>query len=253
MKNKKILIADDNALNRKVFQNIIGQVYEYDVAENGYEVIEKIKLIPYDLILLDIQMPKLDGINTLKIIKEENLTHAPIVAVSAFAEINDRDYFFSAGFDEFISKPIKPKQLLETLHHLISKNDTNKESSALTNHTKDPKEVLDKSILIKLLKFNSKENIRLVYDDFLEETEKLLEEIEYLLKYGEYNDIGEKLHIIKGNSGTLGAQALYDFTKKIELDIKSGNFNNTLKDYLYLKTLFEEVKQYCHSSEFLNP
>ncbi|EKB51266.1 Hpt domain-containing response regulator [Cecembia lonarensis] len=251
MKNKKILIADDNALNRKVFQNIIGQVYDYDLAENGHDVIEKIKSNHYDLILLDIQMPKLDGINTLRLIKEEKLTNAPIIAVSAFAEINDKAYFFSAGFDDFISKPIKPKQLLESLHQLISKSPENAPKDVEQNPTHQT-EVLDKAVLIKLLKFNSKENIKLVYNDFIEETEKLLEEIEYLLKYGEVNEIGSKLHIIKGNSGTLGANSIYEFSKKIELDIKTDNFNNTLKDYLYLKTLFEQFKQHCQSSEFLN-
>ncbi len=251
MKNKKILIADDNALNRQVFQNIIGQVYEYDLAENGFEVIQKIRKNHYDLVLLDIQMPRLDGIHTLKNIKQEKLTEVPIVAVSAFAEIQDREYFLSAGFDEFLSKPIKPKQLLETLHHLMSKN--RGEDPGTNQKTQGQFEVMDKSVLIKLLKFNTKENIRLVYNDFLDETEKLLEEIEYLIKYGNFPEIGTKLHIIKGNSGTLGAMAIYKFTQQIELDIKSGNFNNTLKDYLYLKSLFIQFKNYYKSSEFLNP
>jgi len=249
MKNKKVLIADDNALNRRVFQNIIGQIYEYDTAENGYAVLQKIKENHYDLVLLDIQMPQLDGINTLKIIRQEKLTKAPIVAVSAFAEVQDRDYFLSAGFDEFISKPIKPKQLLESLHRLMLPG------SGQLNHSNGVKEVMvmDRSILIKLLKFNSKENIRLVYNDFIEETEKLLEEMEYLIKYGDFPELGTKLHIIKGNSGTLGAMSIYNFTQKFEQDIKSGNFNNTLKDYLYLKSLFVQFKNLCQSSEFLNP
>ena len=247
MKNKKVLIADDNALNRRVFQNIIGQIYAYDIAENGYTVLQKIKENHYDLVLLDIQMPQLDGINTLKIIKQEKLTKAPIVAVSAFAEIQDRDYFLSAGFDEFISKPVKPKQLLESLHRLMLPG------SEQANQSKGTNEVLDRSVLIKLLKFNSKENIRLVYNDFIEETEKLLDQVEYLIKYGDFPEIGTKLHIIKGNSGTLGAMSMYNFTQKFEQDIKSGNFNNTLKDYLYLKSLFVQFKNLCQSSEFLNP
>ncbi|WP_291788873.1 response regulator [Cecembia sp.] len=247
MKNKKVLIADDNALNRRVFQNIIGQIYAYDIAENGYAVLQKIKENHYDLVLLDIQMPQLDGINTLKIIKQEKLTKAPIVAVSAFAEIQDRDYFLSAGFDEFISKPVKPKQLLESLHRLMLPG------SEQANQSKGTNEVMDRSVLIKLLKFNSKENIRLVYNDFIEETEKLLDQVEYLIKYGDFPEIGTKLHIIKGNSGTLGAMSMYNFTQKFEQDIKSGNFNNTLKDYLYLKSLFVQFKNLCQSSEFLNP
>lgn len=103
-----------------------------------------------------------------------------------------------------------------------------------------------------MLKFNSIDNIKLVYDDFIVETEKLLEEMEYLIKYGDYQEIGEKLHIIKGNSGTLGALQLFNFSQTFERNIKTGNFDNTLKDYIYLKTLFETFKDHYHSSEYLN-
>jgi len=253
MKNKKVLIADDNALNRRVFQNIISQVYQFDVAENGKEVIQKLKDSHFDVILLDIQMPQLDGINTLKAIKENQLSNAPIVAVSAFAEIKDREYFLSAGFDDFISKPIKPKQLLETINYLIKKSDSSENSSQKLLPNLEETAILDNNILIKLLKFNSIDNIKLVYDDFTAETEKLLGEMEYLIKYGDYQKIGEKLHIIKGNSGTLGALQLFNFSQIFESNIKTGNFDNTLKDYIYLKTLFETFKVHYLSSEYLYP
>ena len=73
MKPKKVLIVDDNSLNRKVFENIIGQLYQFGTASNGREALEKIKSGEYDLAIMDIQMPILDGINTLNIIKNENL------------------------------------------------------------------------------------------------------------------------------------------------------------------------------------
>ncbi|PSK99849.1 response regulator [Cecembia rubra] len=253
MKNKKVLIADDNALNRRVFQNIISQVYQFDLAENGKEVIEKLQSDHFDVILLDIQMPQLDGIHTLKAIKERQLSNAPIVAVSAFAEDKDREYFLSAGFDDFISKPIKPKQLLETINDLIKKSDASEAYSSQSINQLGEAAIIDNNILIKLLKFNSIANIKVVYDDFISETEKLLDEIEYLIKYGDFPGIGEKLHIIKGNSGTLGAMQLYNFSQTFERNIKSGNFDNTLKDYIYLKTLFETFKVQYHSSEYLNP
>jgi CheY-like chemotaxis protein/HPt (histidine-containing phosphotransfer) domain-containing protein len=252
MKNNKILIADDNALNRRVFQNIIGQVYSCEIAENGREVIQKLKSETYDLILLDIQMPNLDGINTLKIIKEENLTSAPIVAVSAFAESNDREFFLSAGFNDFVSKPIKPKLLLETIQGLLKSEESN-DSITSGQWKRSNNVILDKGVLIKLLKFNTMENIKMVYNDFIEETSKLLKDIEYLIKYGDYQEIGGKLHIIKGNSGTLGAMEIYTFTQEYEKDIKLGIYTNALKDYIYLKTLFENFKNHCQSSEYLNP
>jgi two-component system, OmpR family, alkaline phosphatase synthesis response regulator PhoP len=253
MKNNKVLIVDDNALNRRVFENIIGQVYHCDVAENGKDALEKIKKQAFDIIILDIQMPLLDGIHTLKIIKEEQLTSAPIVAVSAFANENDKDYFLSAGFDDFISKPVKPKQLLETLqkHILMSKPQGLAKKDNLDVKTNT--EILNPKVVQQLLKYNSIENIRLVYEDFIIETERLLSEIEYQLKYGDYKGIGEKLHIIKGNSGTIGALEIFYFTQSFEKNIKSGFFDNTIKDYIYLKNLFERFKSHFNSSEYFNP
>jgi len=253
MKNNKVLIVDDNALNRRVFQNIIGQVYHCDVAENGKEALEKLKKEVFDIVILDIQMPLLDGIHTLRIIKEEQITPAPIIAVSAFANENDRDYFLSAGFDDFVSKPIKPKQLLETLQkHILMYKSPGMVANGERDIRSNP-EILNPKVVLQLLKYNTIENIRMVYFDFINETERLLSEIEYQLKYSEYEGIGEKLHIIKGNSGTIGALEIFYFTQSFERNIKSGNFDNTVKDYIYLKGLFERFKIHCKSSEYLNP
>lgn len=255
MKNKKILIADDNALNRRVFQNIIGQVYIIDIAENGFEVLEKIKKEHYDLILLDVQMPLLDGINTLKTIRDERLSSSPIVAVSAFASPDDRDFFLSAGFDDFISKPIRPKLMLETIQKLVDQV-SKKEGENSQTHSPDTIQMelsLNEDIVKKLLKYNTPENIREVYQDFILETERLIMEIKKLIDIDNFKEIGEKLHIIKGNSGTLGAIDLYNFSQAFEKNIKKGNFENTPQEYLSLKRLLDTFKITCQSSEYLNP
>lgn len=253
MKNKRILIAGENDLNRRVYQNIIGQVYKFEIANNVNEVFQKLKDGHFDLIVLDIQMSQLDGINTPKAIKENQLSNAPIVAVSAFAEIKDRDYFLTAGFDDFISKPIKPKQLIETISDLIKKSERSNSNTRKPLLSFEGTTILNIEVLINLLKFNSEDKIKLVYDDFIEETEKLLEEIESLINKKDYQEIGEKIHIIKGNSGTLGALQLFNFSQSFERNIKTGNFDNTLKDYIYLKTLFGTFKAHYLSSEYLNP
>lgn len=249
MINKKVLIVEDNPLNRKVLEHIIGQLCNFETAENGKIALEKIQDKNYDLILMDIQMPVLDGINTLKIIKNENLTTAPVIAVSAFANESDRDYFLAAGFVDFISKPIKPKILLETLDkHLKApeKFDGN-------NQTLDMDSSLDEKIVRQLLKFNNAENIKSIYQEFIEESYQLLSEIESLIKLEQYEQIGEKLHIIKGNSGTLGAFDIHKFSQKFEKNIKSHNFENTTEEYLYLSKLIDIFNISIQSSQLLNP
>jgi CheY-like chemotaxis protein/HPt (histidine-containing phosphotransfer) domain-containing protein len=247
MKSSKILIVDDNSLNRKVFEHILDQLYEFGTASNGREALEKIKSGEYDLVIMDIQMPVLDGINTLNIIKNEKISDIPLIAVSAFANEGDREYFISIGFDDFILKPIKPKNLLETLDRHLRKNRLDNEALPSFDSELDPK------VVTKLLKFNSAENIRFVYEEFVQESLNLLEEIKNLIGTENQIEIGEKLHIIKGNSGTLGAMEIFKFCQQFEKNIKSSNFENTSEEYLTLTKLIHSFSLKIKSSQLLNP
>ena len=231
MKNKKVLIVDDNALNRKVFENILMNNYSYDSAKDGEEAIEMIKSNDYDLILMDIQMPKLDGISALRIIKEDYLTASPIIAVSAYSNQTDREYFLSTGFDDFIAKPVKPKDLLETISFHLGKNGGRPEETQ-----SDPVDaVFDETVILQLMKYHTIENIKSVYNDFLSETENLVSEIKILLNYKKFEEISEKLHIIKGNSGTLGISNIFIVSSKFETDLKDHNFEHSDESYLKLE------------------
>jgi two-component system, OmpR family, alkaline phosphatase synthesis response regulator PhoP len=233
MKNKKILIVDDNALNRKVFEHLVGQMYFYETAENGLLGINKIKANHFDLIIMDIQMPVMDGINALKVIKNEKLTNVPIIAISAFANEEDKDYFLSVGFDDFIPKPVNPKYLLESIaYHLNLVN--NKEQQ---ENYSEKALIFDHKVLMQLMKYNTSENIQMILDEFIEETYMLIDEMEINIRNKNYEELGGKIHIIKGNSGTLGANLIYQHSQKFELNIKNKNFDNVLKDFLNLKSL----------------
>ncbi|HSJ68122.1 MAG TPA: response regulator [Anditalea sp.] len=244
MKDKKVLIVDDNALNRKVFENIIRHNYLFDTAENGLIALDKLRTDHFDVILMDIQMPKLDGISTLKAIKEEGLSSSPIIAVSAYSDQSDRDYFLATGFDEFIAKPIKPKHLLETIELQLQDPSHIATPYAETEVEEENTLELDEGIVKRLLKYNTPENIREVYLDFIEEAEELTSDIKKIIEDENYPAIGEKLHIIKGNSGTLGANKIYHFSAFFEKNIKNSNFENISKDYLKLKRMLDNFRVY---------
>lgn len=249
MKSKKVLIVEDNALNRRVFEHIIGQVYSFEVAENGKSALDKLRLDQFDLILMDIQMPIMDGISALEIIKREQITSSPIIAISAYADQNDREYFLSTGFDDFISKPIKPKSFLETISNHIDKKKSNL-SAEIFDEFDDLE--LDTKVLNQLFKYNSPKNIMLVYEEFIEETESLLSEIQPLINDGKLSGISDKLHIIKGNSGTLGAMRIFNSVKQFEKNIKNNIFDNTLKDYLTLVQLIASFKKHIQTIQAFN-
>ncbi len=251
MKNKKVLIVDDNPLNLRVFENVIGHNYFFDTATDGLEAIEKLRNNKFHIVLMDIQMPKLDGISCLKIIKEEEITDIPVIAISAYSNQGDREYFLSTGFDDFIAKPVKPKDLLEIIHfHLYqvpAKPEQGQEDAEAGN--------FNESVIQQLLKYHSLENIKSVYFDFQEDAEILTEEIKKLVELNKFEEIGEKLHILKGNSGTLGVLSIYRASAAFEKKIKNSDvpeLNDELekleeglmkfKDLISNKNLFEKYE-----------
>lgn len=119
----RILIVDDNYVNLKVFKGLLKRT-QADISEagGGLQCLDMLKTNEYDLIFLDHMMPDLDGIETLKAIREYKLTDAPIVMLTANDVIGDREKYIAEGFDDFISKPIITEKLEEILlRHLSGK------------------------------------------------------------------------------------------------------------------------------------
>jgi len=112
----KILIIEDNELNMKLFFDILQyQNYDTDKAYDGIEAYEKLKSNAYDLIILDIQLPKLDGFSLLEKLKEEGIEIPTVIIVSACAMDSDKNKAKSYGIDSYITKPIDIKQFVEVV------------------------------------------------------------------------------------------------------------------------------------------
>jgi CheY-like chemotaxis protein len=114
----RILMAEDNLINQKVAQRILAKLgYKADVAGNGLEAVEALKRQPYDLVLMDIQMPEMDGLEATKQIRQTlSATQQPrIVALTANALVGDREHYLANGMDDYISKPVRIESLVEIL------------------------------------------------------------------------------------------------------------------------------------------
>jgi two-component system sensor histidine kinase/response regulator len=122
-----ILVVEDNLVNQKLIVRILQKrSYLEDTANDGNEAVEKMSHNNYDLVLMDIQMPKMDGIEATGLIrkkeKEENARMTPIIALTAHAMKGDKERFLKAGMNSYISKPIKQDQLMETIEKLFYEN-----------------------------------------------------------------------------------------------------------------------------------
>ncbi len=237
MKNKSVLIVDDNHLNRKLFENLIGQQYSYSSAQNGLEAVNLAKAQHFDLILMDIQMPLMDGITAMRLIKRETDHYCPIVAITAFAEERDRTGFLEQGFDEFVTKPIRPMELLQLVHRMLNNQTGTSSSSPWVNETNP---LLDRSVINQLLKYHPPQTLRQILQDFLQECQEtkalldapLEEDIDGLMK---------KIHTLKGNSGTLGAMGIYRSCAAAEALVKD---KNTVDFSHELKNLKNEIRRF---------
>ena len=111
---KKILIAEDNDSNFILMTYILKKYYAYERAKNGQEAVELVDNNTFDLVLMDIKMPIMDGLEATKLIKEAH-PELPIIALTANAFDSDRQFAFDAGCNDFLSKPVSSDLCLKTI------------------------------------------------------------------------------------------------------------------------------------------
>ena len=233
LKKIKILLTEDNLINQEIIIGLLeNSDITIDIASNGQEAVDKVKINRYDLILMDIQMPIMDGIEATKIIRKTNKT-IPIIALSANAMIEDIKRTKKAGMSYHLSKPIDVEKLYETLLKYISKNVDGSQKSIeqedieiLNFKNIDTKIGLshmagNKKLYLKILN-NFKDN----YTDF--DFDKLGED-----------EFRRVIHTIKGLSANIGAMELSKILKELE---EVQNKDLLSKFYSELNLVITELK-----------
>ena len=115
---KKILIAEDNDSNFVLMSYILKKYYQFERARNGREAVEMVDKNQYDIVLMDIKMPIMDGLEATKAIREKH-PDLPILALTANAFDSDRQLAMEVGCNDFLSKPVSSEECIETIKRII--------------------------------------------------------------------------------------------------------------------------------------
>lgn len=234
----KILLAEDDKLNQMVTIRILKEKgYLIDIANNGREAVEMYKNGQYDIVLMDIQMPEMDGIEAAKRIRtlEESKKRVPIVALTAYALLGDRERFIEKGMDDYVAKPIKIDNLFYVIEKLTSPEMLTKDDEDICVRIDENGEV----------EFFNKEKKGLGIKELssLEELEKVIEKLNDVLGCKEVQAIEQVANRIKIISNSVGLDEIKSIAFKAELAARRGNLNESVECALKIQNEFKTLKK----------
>jgi PAS domain S-box-containing protein len=241
-----ILVAEDNAVNQKVALRILEKLgYRADAVADGREAVEALETIPYDLVLMDVQMPEMNGFEATRLIRDPDsrvLRHdIPIVAMTAHALKGDRERCLEAGMDDYVTKPVTAFALDEVLlKHLGGEEST----SVTLPATKAAREAPVRIKRIREIAAGDPEFARELIDSFLIVNEQQLVALESAIREEDGEEVTLRAHMINGSSSNAGAMRMQVLALRIEQNGENGDFREALEALADLKSEFEEARDY---------
>jgi PAS domain S-box-containing protein len=224
-----ILLVEDNEINQQVASEILEQAgFFVDIANHGQEALDRLETKAYDCVLMDVQMPVMDGFTaTGKIREQKDYADLPVLAMTANATVEDRDKSLAAGMNEHIAKPINPQILFEALLRWIphAERELPKGFEASSN-IDDDQEIpelagIDTAAGVARLGGNVGSYLRLL-DKFADNQADAVDQIRKESKAGDHEGAIRAAHTLKGVGGSIGATALQEVAQQLETTLKDG-------------------------------
>jgi CheY-like chemotaxis protein/HPt (histidine-containing phosphotransfer) domain-containing protein len=227
----RILVAEDNSVNQRVALLLLERLgYSADVAGNGHEVLDALRRQPYDLILMDLQMPDMDGLEATRRIQAEwPAERRPrILAVTASALVADRNACLAAGMDGFLSKPVLIRELQAALRKAGGDPTATPAPAEPAPDSPEEPPALDPVYLDRLRQLQEvtgRAVVGEIVDSFLGEIPRRLARLREALAAGDGEALAFAAHSLKGSSAQLGALRLASLSHALELQGHSGSLD----------------------------
>ena len=254
-----VLVAEDNQINQKVAVRMLERLgYRADVAANGLEAIEALSRIRYAVVLMDVQMPEMDGYEATAEIRrrEESERHTPIIAMTANAMQGDREQALEVGMDDYVPKPVKPEELEAVLERWVSKADEDEAtvsapldgSATREDSEEDP---LDRSVLASLRELQEEgapDILNELIELFIDGVPPQLVALREAVEAGDAHSVERIAHTLKGSCGNMGARRMEALCAELEEigrceDLAAGpeRISRLEEEFGRVRAAFEEV------------
>ena len=252
----RILVAEDNVINQQVALSFLERLgYRADVAANGLEVLSSLRRQPYDVVLMDVQMPEMDGLETTRHIRqvppEELAANAQprVIAMTANVLKEDYDVCLAAGMDDYVSKPVQVEELVGALNkcqpHRLKFTRELPERAESAAVELGSSVVLDRKALEQLRAGLGKQAERMLpglIDRFYQDGERLLGQARQALEQGQADDLRRASHSLKSTSATFGAMALSAMARELENLARDGRLEGAGEQITQAEAEFARAK-----------
>lgn len=220
--NKSILLVEDNEINRRILSYMLYNAgYQVTAVENGLKCLEVLQNESFDLIIMDMQMPVLDGYETCKLIRKHYHNNPPILALTAYAMEDDEDKCREAGCNYYLSKPVSSQKLHKKLEEIFSEN------AELESYDFPVEYAFIKDLI----------------PEFLESLSELLSQLQVCIINRDYKQLASIAHDIKGSAGLYGFYNLSHLASEIYKEARNNNIDKIKIIYKEMLTNIEQIKQ----------
>jgi len=238
MPGKRVLLVEDNEINREVARELLSAAgLDVTEAHNGYQAMEKLSSETFDAVLMDVQMPELDGVETVRAIRAASgrFGNLPVIAMTAHAMLGDRERFLDAGMSDYIAKPIEEKELIAVLRKWIGGTEpvTAKQKlvgvqapspAGQAGAPVPPQEMLPGLLIgdgVRRTNGNMGLYKRLLAE-FRREMDEVLPHLRSLIDGNVTSEAMDVLHTVKGSAATLGARRVAEIAAALESRLRKG-------------------------------
>jgi CheY-like chemotaxis protein/HPt (histidine-containing phosphotransfer) domain-containing protein len=235
----RILLAEDNVVNQKVALRLLERLgYRADVVANGLEALDAVQRQTYDVVLMDLQMPEMDGLEASRRLKQSGaVTPSPrIIALTADAMQGDRERCLAAGMDDYITKPIRVEALVAALAKTQPQSGTQSSPPPASA-------AIDPDKFVEFRETMGADFMGEVIAVFNEDAPELLENMQQALAVNDKELFRRAAHTLKSNSASFGAVTLAELARELEMLGKEGRLAEAAEKVARAAAEYQRVQQ----------